>query len=308
MNTQSDALRESPLESQAIAVISPSRRLYWSVQRELWEYRSLYLAPLAVAALFIAGYLISTMRLVSKIHAGLVLNPSQQQQALEQPYHFGALFIMGTTFIVSVFYCLDALYGERRDRSILFWKSLPVSDLTAVLSKASIPLLVLPLVTFAITVVTQWITLLLSSLILLAGGQSVAALWSDLPLFRMSLMLLYHLLAFHSLWFAPLYAWLLLVSAWARRAPFLWAFLPPIAIAVVEKIAFNTSHFTSLLARRFSGGGYSDGFTPGGMSMVPLSELGVGTFLVSPGLWGGLLVAAAFLALAVRLRRSREPI
>jgi ABC-2 type transport system permease protein len=308
MNTQSDALRESPLESQAIAVISPGRRIYWSVQRELWENRSLYLAPLAVAALFIVGYLISTMRLVSKIHAGLMLDPWPQQQALVQPYHFAALFIMGTTFIVSVFYCLDALYGERRDRSILFWKSLPVSDLTAVLSKASIPLVVLPLITFAITVVTQWITLLLSSVILLAGGQSVAALWSDLPLFQMSVMLLYHLLAFHSLWFAPMYAWLFLISAWARRAPFLWAVLPPIAIAVVEKIAFNTSHFASLLARRFSGGGYSDGFTPGGMSMVPLTQLGVGTFLVSLGLWGGLLTAAAFLALAVRLRRSREPI
>jgi ABC-2 type transport system permease protein len=308
MNTHSDALRESPLESQAFAVISPARRFYWSVQRELWENRSLYLAPLAVAALFIVGYLISTLRLVGKIHAGLVLNPSQQQQALAQPYHFAALFIMGTTFIVSVFYCLDALYGERRDRSILFWKSLPVSDLTTVLSKASIPLMVLPLLTFAITIVTQWITLLLSSLILLAGGQSVAALWGNLPLFQMSLMLLYHLLAFHSLWFAPLYAWLFLISAWARRAPFLWAALPPIAIAVVEKIAFNTSHFGSLLARRFSGGGQSDGFSEGNMSMVPLTQLGVGTFLVSPGLWGGLLVAAAFLALAVRLRRSREPI
>jgi ABC-2 type transport system permease protein len=308
MNTQSDALRESPLESQAFAVISPARRFYWSVQRELWENRSLYLAPLAVAALFIVGYLISTLRLVSKIHSGFVLNPSQQQQALEQPYHFAALFIMGTTFIVSVFYCLDALYGERRDRSILFWKSLPVSDLTAVLAKATIPLLVLPLLTFAITVVAQWITLLLSSLILLAGGQSVTALWSNLPLFQMSLMLLYHLLAFHSLWFAPMYAWLLLISAWARRAPFLWAALPPIAIAVVEKIAFNTSHFGSLLARRFSGGGQSDGFSEGNMSMVPLTQLGVGTFLVSPGLWGGLLVAAAFLALAIRLRRSREPI
>src|ERR1700753_1105573 len=207
MNTQSDALRESPLESQAIAVISPGRRIYWSVQRELWENRSLYLAPVSVAALFIIGYLISSMRLVSKIHAGLGLNPWQQQQALVQPYHFASLFIMGTTFIVSVFYSLDALYGERRDRSILFWKSLPVSDVTAVLSKASIPLVVLPVLTFAITVVTQWITLMLSSVILLAGGQSVAALWSGLPLFQMSVMLLYHLLAFHSLWFAPMYAW-----------------------------------------------------------------------------------------------------
>jgi ABC-2 type transport system permease protein len=308
MNTQSDTLRESPFEAHTVAVISPGRRMLWSLRRELWENRSLYLAPVAVAALFIAGYLISTLRLVSKIHAGLMLNPFQQQEALEQPYTVAALFIMATMVIVSFFYCLDALYGERRDRSILFWKSLPVSDLTTVLSKAGIPLLVLPLLTFAITVVTWWVTLLLSTLILLAGGLSVAGLWTHLPLFQMSAILLYHLLAFHSLWYAPFYAWLLLISAWARRAPTLWAVLPPIAIAVVEKIAFSTSHFASMLARRFSGGGQSGGFAHGHMSMVPLSQPGVGQFLVSPGLWSGLLVAAVFLAIAVRLRRYREPI
>ncbi len=307
MNTQSDALRESPLESHAVAVISPGRRMLWSVRRELWENRSLYLAPLAVAALFIAGYLISTLRVVSG-HGGMDLNPFQRQEALEQPYTFAALFIMATTFIVSFFYCLDALYGERRDRSILFWKSLPVSDLTTVLSKFSIALVVLPLLTFAITVVTWWVTLLLSSVVWLASGQSVGGLWGHLPLFQMSVMLLYHLLAYHSLWWAPIYAWLFLVSAWARRAPILWAVLPPIAIAVVEKIAFNTSHFGSMLGRRFSGGGQSAGFAPGHMAMVPLTQLGLGQFLVSPGLWSGLLVAALFLAGAVRLRRYREPI
>ena len=70
---------------------------------------------------------------------------------------------MLTGIVVSVFYCLDALHGERRDRSILFWKSLPVSDLTTVLAKASIPLVILPLLTFAITVAMQWIMLLISS-------------------------------------------------------------------------------------------------------------------------------------------------
>ena len=105
---------------------------------------------------------------------------------------------MGTTFIIGVFYCLDALYGERRDRSILFWKSLPVSDLTTVLSKASIPLVVLPLLTFAITVVTQLLMLLLSAAVLAGSGLSVTPL-TQLPLFQMSLVLLYHLVAVHSL-------------------------------------------------------------------------------------------------------------
>ena len=227
MNTQSNAIPESPLESQVSRPRSSrrARLMYWSVRRELWENRSIYIAPLAVAALILFGFLISTIRLPGKMRAALALDPMQQHKLLAQPYDFAALLIMGTTFVVAVFYCLDALHGERRDRSILFWKSLPVSDLTTVLSKASIPLVVLPLLTFAITVVTQWIMLLMSSAVLLGSGLSVATLWTQLSLSQMWLMLLYHLVTVHALWYAPIYGWLLLVSAWARRAPFLWAAL-----------------------------------------------------------------------------------
>ncbi len=290
MSTQSNAMPESPVESQVIApaVISATRRMYWSVRRELWENRSIYIAPLAVAAVILFGFLISTIHLPDKMRAALALDPAKQHELIEQPYSFAALLIMGTTFIVAVFYCLDALHGERRDRSILFWKSLPVSDLTTVLSKASIPLVVLPLLTFAITVVTQWIMLLLSTAVLLGSGLSVATLWTHLPLFQMWLMLLYHLLAIHALWYAPIFGWLLLVSGWARRAAFLWAALP--------------------LLDRLSGGSEGVGFTAGSMSMDPLTQLTPGQFLISPGLWVGLAVTAAFLAAAVRLRRYQGPI
>src|SRR5207247_4279204 len=97
---------------------------------------------------------------------------------IEQPYDMAALFIMAISFLVAVFYCIDALYGERRDRSILFWKSLPVSDGTTVLSKMSIPVVVVPLVTFAITVATHIAMLVLSSAILLGSGTRSAALWN----------------------------------------------------------------------------------------------------------------------------------
>ena len=282
--------------------------MYWSVRRELWESRSIYIAPLAVAALILAGFLISAIHLPDKMRAALALNPMQRHELIEKPYNFAALLIMGTTFIVAVFYCLDALHGERRDRSILFWKSLPVSDLTTVLSKASIPLVVLPLLTFAITVVTHWIMLLLSTAVLLGSGLSVTTLWTHLPLWHMSLMLLYHLLAIHALWYAPIFGGLLLVSGWARRAPFLWAALPLLAIGVVEKIAFNTSHFAAMLGHRISGGPEGAASTVGGMSMDSLTQLTPGQFLISPGLWIGLAVTAVFLAAAVRLRRYREPI
>ncbi len=311
MNTESNAIPGSALESLVIApaAIPATRRMYWAVRRELWENRSIYLAPLAVAALILVGFLISTIRLPGQIRAASALSPMQQHNLIAQPYLIAAGLMMLTTLAVGVFYSLDALYGERRDRSILFWKSLPVSDLTTVLSKAITPVVILPLVTFAITVVMQWIMLLVSTAVLLGSGLSVAPLWTHASLFQTWLMLLYHLLTVHGLWYAPIYGWLLLVSAWARRAPFLWASLPLLAIGVAEKIAFNTSHFGTMLASRMlGGGGGADEFVTGYLSMDPLMHFSPGEFLISPGLWIGLAVAAAFLATAVRLRRYRDPI
>ena len=120
------------------------------------------------------------------------------------------------------------------------------------LSKASIPLLVLPLLVFAITVILQLIMLLLSTVALLVRGGSAATLWRQLPLFQMELVLLYAL-AVITLWHAPLYGWLLLVSGWARRTTFLWAVLPLVAICLVERIAFHSSYFGSLLKDRLFG-------------------------------------------------------
>ena len=309
MNKQSNALPES-FNSQKVApaVMSTTQPMYWSVRRELWEYRSIYIAPLGVAALFLFGFMISLIRLPGKMRAALVLSSMEQQRLIAQPYVLAEGLIMATTFVVTIFYCLDALHGERRDRSILFWKSLPVSDFTTVLSKMSIPLVVMPLLTLTITVAVQVIMLLLSSAVLLASGLSVATLWTHLSLFQVWLMLLYHLVTIHALWYAPIWSWLLLVSAWARRAPFLWAVLPPLVVGVVEKIAFNTMHFVDMLRNRMSGGPEGVSFAPHGMSMDMLAQLAPGQFLTSPGLWIGLIMMTAFLASAVRLRRYRGPI
>ena len=311
MNPLSNSVPNSSVESASVAfaAASASRPFYWSVRREFWENRSLYIAPLAAAGLFLIGFLISLVHFPGKVRAAASLDSMQQQHLIERPYNFAGLLLMGTYLIIAIFYCLDALHGERRDRSILFWKSLPVSDVTTVLSKASIPLLFLPLLIFAITLTLQYIMIVLSSLALLASGMSIGAVWTRLPFFQMALMLLFHLIAAHSLFYAPIYAWLLLVSAWARRAPFLWAFLPLFAIGVVEKIAFNTTHFGKMLASRFAGGPVEVPY-PGQLGMhmhwVTFSEMGI--FLSSPGLWVGLALAAAFLALAVRLRRNQGPV
>ena len=311
MNSHSNANATpgSPLNApvNAAAVVPATRLLYWSVRRELWENRSVYIAPLGAGAVFLFGFLISLARLPHKMRGLSGLDLEQQQHAITMPYDFAAGLLMVTAMIVGVLYCLDALHGERRDRSILFWKSLPVSDVTTVLSKASIPLVVLPLLAFTITVALQVIMLLLSTVVLAGNGLSVGAYWTQLSLFQVSAGLFYHLLTVHVLLHAPFYCWFLLVSAWARRAAFLWAFLPPLAIAVVEKIAFNTSYFADMIGSQLSGGSEAIPF-PGRMPIDAGMQLTPGHFLVSPGLWIGLACAAAFLGAAVRLRRYREPI
>jgi ABC-2 type transport system permease protein len=110
------------------------------------------------------------------------------------------------------------------------------------------------------------------------------------------------------LWHAPLYGWLLMISAWAKRAVFLWAFLPFALLAIVDKLAFNSTRFGKFLQYRMGGGfGRAFEFPPHGAvpNLPPLTPL---RFLSTPGLWGGLLFAALFFAVAIRLRRNREPI
>src|SRR6476469_4459481 len=168
---------------------SPRRPLYWSICRELWENRSIYVAPVLVAVVVLFGFLVSTIGLPERRRGVLLLDPAKARAAIETPYNVAAMMLIFTAFIVGVFYCLDALHGERRDRSVLFWKSLPVSDLTTVLSKASIPLVVLPLIIFAVIVATQLIMLLLSSAALLMSGLSAAP---STPWLQATLILLYH--------------------------------------------------------------------------------------------------------------------
>jgi ABC-2 type transport system permease protein len=295
MNTQSNSAPASWARSSiANSALGATRPLYWSVRRELWENRSVYVAPLAAAVLFLFGFAVSALRL--RIHRGH-LQPGA--------YELAPALIMGTGMIVGIFYCLDALYGERRDRSILFWKSLPVSDVTAVIAKLAIPILLLPLLTFVISVATQFIMLVVSSVIFAGSSTQVATLWKESSFLRVSVIWLYHLLAVHGLWYAPLYGWLLLVSAWAPRAPFLWAFLPPFVIYGVEKIAFNTSYFLNLLQYRLFGPG-------NGMATAPHQDFTATLiphhFLSTPGLWTGVVVAMVFLYATVRLRRSHGPI
>lgn len=298
---------EKPIHSDASVARSAAvtRPFVWAVRRELWENRSITFAMAGVTALVLLGSLAGLARIAGKVGASSDADAGVSR--LITPFDLAPAPIMLASFLVGAFFALDALYGERRDRSILFWKSLPVSDRTTVLAKASIPLAVLPATAFVLSVVVQ-ITLLAASVVILpANGLSPVSLWSEFRFFE-GIPIMAYGLAVHTLWFAPIYGWLLLVSAWARRAPILWAVLPPLAIAAVETMATGSSDFMLWLQYRVTGAmkeAFSVEASTGNVERIwQLEPL---NFLATPGLWTGLAFAAIFVAGAVHLRRSREP-
>jgi ABC-2 type transport system permease protein len=279
---------------------------YWSVRRELWEHRSVWVTPLAVAAFVLIASLVAATGHVRKAGDLSALPPEKLQPIVLMPLSIAASAVIVLSFLVALFYCLDALNAERRDRSILFWKSMPVSDATTVLSKACIPLVIAPAVAFAVALATQLLLLAPLAGFFKAVGADVVPVLGALPLASMTVVMLYGVVV-HALWFAPIFALCLLASVAVRR-PLLWVLVPTIMVQVLERISFGTDYAGSFIKYRFVGA-LGEAFAPGATKgpVTSLSQLDPARFLASPGLWLGLLAAAAFLFIAIQLRRSREP-
>ena len=282
------------------------------VRRELWEHRALWLAPLAVVGLLLLCAAIGRVHLEVD-DAGPVHSEAQRvavftiiQWVLAMPLY------LVVTFVTS-YYLLDCLYAERKDRSILFWKSLPVSDELTVSAKLLVALVVMPLAVFALALAAS----LLFSVVLggrvLIGSLPPVFTWSSYEWARTQLvMLLVTLLAL--LWYAPLAGYLLLVSAWARRAPILWATLPLVLGPVLEWVPFGTRHLADFINYRINGIWWLLGvhnthiiskqeLKPVGTALAVLDFRGA---LTSIDLWLGLAVTAALVYAAIRIRRYRD--
>ena len=282
-------------------------RFIWSLRRELWENPWLWRAPAAIAAVVFVGFAAYALGRLPAQVAGLAsVIAAHGNDHVREPYELVSGVMMGIGLLLAVIYCVDALYGERRDRSVLLWKSLPVGDLETVLAKLCIPTVVLPAIVWGFTVVLQLAMLLASTAVLAAHGQSAAVVWSSSRVFADAIPLLYHLVALHGIATSPIYAWILLVSAWAPRAPLAWAILPPVAIGVLEKVALGTTRFAALLLGRLGGGGGASA-GPAKGDMMQLMNPTLLRLVVAPAFWIGLAVAAMFVLGAVRLRRSAQP-
>ncbi len=306
-----------------VDVMARVRPFYWSLRRELWENRSIYIAPMAVAAIVLLSALASLLRLPD----GAVpfdrlteIAPNYLRIAGLSLYGVIASILAITAGIVGWFYCLDALSGERRDRSILFWRSLPVSDVTTVLSKVLVGMAIVPLVSLIVGLALFLVLLVISSVVLMVNDVSGALVLANSALGEALLAHLYIATA-AILWAAPIYAWAIFVSSWARRATFLWALMPPAAIALAEGITFGTRHFLGLINARLSDGlrfafvdpatsvdGQHFKFDSERLPDSLFSIMDPARFLSQPGLWIGLGVAAAFIAAAIWMRRYREPL
>jgi len=197
----------------------------WLLRREFWENRAIWMIPAVISGVMVLIALFGRVDLMSI------------SQVPSRAVGGGFLLGVGATFFVvlsiySTWYLLDCLYADRKDRSVLFWKSLPISDTTTVMSKLATALIVIPMVYFAAADLTALMMAFIISIraSLLVGG----ALWHvDLWLQLQALWI--YMIVTTALWYLPVAAYLLVVSAWAKRAVMLWSILPPIALLLAER-------------------------------------------------------------------------
>ena len=279
------------------------------IRREFWEHRALWIAPLSVAALLLLGAIIGKVPFDSSLAA----LPEQRRAVFGVGMSYAAVLHFVVLGIIMWMYAGDCLYTERKDRSILFWKSMPVSDTLTVLSKLLVVMVIVPLGVYLISALT---TLLTSGIYLVRAwqGHTGGVFWDTGTWLRMQWISLVAVVA-GVLWFAPITAFVMLVSAWARRSVQLWVFLPPVILIMMERIALGTSHVLDILLYRlgsvFTHSGAAFAGVAGAAGQRPTLNLLFVTVDPLPvfhniDLWLGVAVAALLIVATIRIRQYRD--
>jgi ABC-2 type transport system permease protein len=304
----------------------------YMLRREIWEHRAFVMVPMVIAALYLVGHLLGLFQVARVMsfdgHNFYEFADFVEEMAWKDPEERRAIlgFMMGmyampffiTLAFMTFFYLLDSLFSDRKDRSILFWKSLPITDTATVMSKWVTAAVVAPLITIGWVFAMHMSTLIVLTLLAWFGGGSAWDLvWSPMPFFDVYLFYIYVMFT-AALWFAPVWGWLILASAWARRAVFLWATLPIVAIGVMEGIFSHTNYFWQVIGYRVSWGygitSFRSDFDPGvnfRNDMVDVSGsitdlINFSGFMTNPDMYLGVLVGGVFTAAAIWLRRYRD--
>ncbi len=271
------------------------------VRRELWEHGGLVWAPLAMALTIIVVSLVSVM-VKGSVDIDLgedrplpeLFGDAEKQRGIFSLVMAGLVLPqLLVAFVVVFFYLLDGLFTERRDRSILFWKSLPVSDTKTVLSKLFVALVAMPLWSWALSLVVGLVVF--GVLATQVSGTPAAGLgtWHGGTWLMVQATMLGKM-AIAALWYLPVAGWLLLVSVLAKRAPFLWATLPFLVLSLAERIALGSNEVGALVAQRLFG------------FREEVSLMGEFPLLASPDLWIGVAVGAALVYAAIRVRQRSD--
>jgi ABC-2 type transport system permease protein len=311
--TLADSAPDSPRSDAAPAAKRPGEILLTLVRREFWEHRALWLAPLCMAAL------LALVAAIGRIHIDMDEGPgltSESQRValfsiiqfvLAMPLYLVALF-------VGSYYLLDCLYAERKDRSILFWKSLPVSDGLTVCSKLLVALVVVPFGVFALALLAHLVYSAILGARVSLGSLPPVLTWNSYEWLRTEAVM-FLVTFFAVLWWAPIAGYLLLISAWVRRAPILWATLPFVLGPVLEWVAFGTRYLLGFIDYRVNGiweilgVGHVNIVSKHGLHHPVGTALEVLDFrraLTSIDLWLGLAATAALVYAAIRIRRYRD--
>ena len=271
------------------------------VRRELWEHGGLVWAPLAMALTIIVVSLVSVM-VKGSVDIDLgedrplpeLFGDAEKQRGIFSLVMAGLVLPqLLVAFVVVFFYLLDGLFTERRDRSILFWKSLPVSDTKTVLSKLFVALVAMPLWSWVLSLVVGLVVF--GVLATQVSGTPAAGLgtWHGGTWLMVQATMLGKM-AIAALWYLPVAGWLLLVSVLAKRAPFLWATLPFLVLSLAERIALGSNEVGALVAQRLFG------------FREEVSLMGEFPLLASPDLWIGVAVGAALVYAAIRVRQRSD--
>ena len=342
---------ETPVKQPRVAQ-HPTHKFKLLLRREFWEHKGGFLwAPLVAGGIFLLlalmGIGVGEMA-KSRIsgdarvnieggsfqingldlgHVGRQMSPHDLQE-LGQGVDV-ALFMAGSwplivlAFVV-FFYCLGALYDERKDRSVLFWKSLPLSDRDTVLSKVASAAVVAPALAIAASLATMFGFLVIMSLVVLAhGGNPLVLLWGPGSPLKIAAKLA-ATIPVYAVWALPTIGWLLLCSAWARSKPFLWAVLIPIFAGIfvswfdlMQLFKLDSGWFWAHVTGRLllssvpgsdmffrsSFEASNDGFE--NMEQLLSLSNAYGAFL-QPAMWIGALAGAVMIYAAIRLRRWRD--
>jgi ABC-2 type transport system permease protein len=299
------------------------------IKREIWEHRSIWITPAAVA--FVLTFLAIAM-VIMVAAFGEAINPEIEKIAdatIPDGIRRAALAVLmlSNTFLFAtamwflmIFYCLDSLYAERKDKSILFWRSLPITDAETVVSKLLTAVVAIPVATMAAIIISHLLNLITISIWLSTEGVNpIRFVWGAVPLFDTWAAVFVFLLAM-SIWMAPLLGWFLFISAWAKRGPLLRAVLPIAMLPILEYIIFKSWHLGLAIVNRlgpesmplFDVFDFVERFNEDDLqstfaeNISLLSMLDIQKFVTSGEVWLGLVVCAVFVTAAIYVRRYRD--